>query len=122
MVFSGRPGAPFKVSGKEGYLLNSDGTLGEYFIETFGQTFRVQKISKDVWTYQTAAQPQELAQLGFPKGATGTHVIVKVITLENSVETHRISRVSTVKWKDAAGTERWLQYISLQGVHKKELK
>lgn len=119
MIFEGRPGAPFKIPGKEGYLLNTDGTLGDYFIETYGQTYRVQAPAKGVWTYAVDAQPQELAQLGFPKGATGRHVMVKVMTQEEGVETHRISRVTTVNWTAADGKERWLQYVSLQGVHKK---
>jgi hypothetical protein len=120
MVFEGRPGAPFKLPGKEGYRLNKDGTLGEYFIETFGQTYRMQKLAEGTWSYATDASAQELAQLGFPKGATGRHVVVKVVTNEAGVETHRISRVTTVNWPGADGKERWLQYMSLQGFHKKE--
>jgi hypothetical protein len=119
MVFEARPGAPFKLAGKEGYRLNPDGTLGEYFIETFGQTYRMQKLAEDVWSYATDASPQELAQLGFPKGAAGRHVAVKVVTKEAGVETHRISRITTVSWRDSEGKERWLQYVSLQGLHQR---
>jgi hypothetical protein len=53
------------VPGKEGYLPNPDGTLGDYFIVTFGQTYRVQKLTKDTWTYALSAQPQELTSLAF---------------------------------------------------------
>ena len=120
MVFEGRAGAPFNVPGKEGYHLNPDGTLGEYFIETFGQTYRMQKLAADIWTYATDASTQELSQMGFPKGAAGRHVVVKVITHEAGVETHRISRVTTVSWRDGEGKERWLQFVSLQGFHKRE--
>lgn len=119
MTFAGRPGAPFKLPGKEGYRLNRDGTLGEYFIETYGQTYRMQKLAEDIWTYAADASTQELAQLGFPKGAAGRHVVVKVVTKETSVETHRISRVTTVSWRDTDGKERWLQFVSLQGFHKR---
>ena len=120
MIFAGREGAPFKLPGKEGYDLNQDGTLGEYFIETFGQTYRMHKLAPDIWTYATDAPPQELAQLGFPKGTTGRHVVVKVVSHEAGVETHRISRVTTVSWRDKDGKERWLQFVSLQGHHKKD--
>jgi hypothetical protein len=119
MTFEGRPGAPFKLSGKEGYRFNRDGTLAEYFIETFGQTYRMQKLAEGIWTYAVDASTQELAQLGFPKGAAGRHVVVKVITNEAGVETHRISRVTTVSWRDNDGKERQLQYVSLQGFHQR---
>ncbi len=35
-------------------------------------------------------------------------------------ETHWISRLTTVSWKDKAGKERWLQFVSLQGYHKRQ--
>jgi hypothetical protein len=120
MVFEGRAGAPFKVLGKEGYRINADGTLGEYFIETFGQTYRLQKLAEGVWTYATDASGQELSQAGFPRGAAGRHVVVKVVTNEAGVETHRITRVTTVSWRDREGKERWSQFVSLQGYHKRD--
>jgi hypothetical protein len=103
MVFEGRPGAPFKLPGKEGYRLNGDGTLGEYFVETFGQTYRMQKLAEGIWTYATEVSAEELSQMGFPTGAAGRHVAVKVITSEAGVETHRISRVTTASWRDKEG-------------------
>jgi hypothetical protein len=36
MIFEGGRIPPMTVPGKEGYLLNSNGSLGEYFIETYG--------------------------------------------------------------------------------------
>ncbi len=66
------------------------------------------------------ATPQELAQLGFSKIISGQHVIVKIINHEEGKETHRISRVTTVNWRDAEGKERWIQYVSLQGFHKRQ--
>jgi hypothetical protein len=120
MVFEGRPGAPFTIPGREGYTLKPDGTLGEYFIEAFGKTYRMQKLAPDVWTYVTDASAPELSQMGFPQGATGRHVVIKVITQEAGAETHRISRVTTVNWRDGEDKERWIQFVSLQGFHKRE--
>src|SRR5438045_6494062 len=37
MTFEGGKAPPFKVEGKEGYFLQKDGSLGEYFVETYGQ-------------------------------------------------------------------------------------
>ena len=36
------------------------------------------------------------------------------------VETHRVSRVTTVSWKDKDGAERTTQFVSLQGYHKRQ--
>jgi hypothetical protein len=120
MTFEGGKIPPFKVQGKEGYFLKKDGGLGDYFIETFGQTNRMVKVGDNVWSYTTPAAAQELGRLGFPKGSSGQHVLVKVVTKEQGVETHRISRLTTVSWKDKEGKERWLQFVSLQGFHKRQ--
>jgi hypothetical protein len=111
---------PNRVEGREGYVLKRDGSLGDYFIEAHGQTSRLVKLADNVWTYTAPASPQELVGLGFPKGASGQHVLVKVITKEQSVEAHRISRLTTVSWRDADGNDRGVQYVSLQGHHKRK--
>jgi len=118
-TFEGRPGPPRKTEGKEGYFLNKDGTLGDYFIEMFGMATRMRQLSDTAWTYATPAFPQELTVLGFPKTASGQHVVVKVVTKENNLESHRISRVSTVRWKDKEGKDRVTQFVSMQGYHQR---
>ncbi len=120
MTFEGGQIPPFKVQGKEGYFLKKDGGLGDYFIETSGQTNRMVKVGENVWSYTTPAAAQELSRLGFPKDASGQHVLVKVVTKEQGTETHRISRLTTVNWKDKEGKERVLQFVSLQGYHKRQ--
>src|SRR5262249_336524 len=102
-VFEGGKIPPNQVEGREGYMLKRDGSLGDYFIESFGKTSRLVNLADNVWTYTATASPQELAGLGFPKGASGQHVLVKVITKEQGVEAHRISRLTTVTWRDADG-------------------
>ena len=120
MTFEGGKIPPLKVAGKEGYFLKPDGGLGDAFVEVFGRVQRMRQLEKNVWTCATAADERELAQLGFPKGASGQHVLVKVVTSEDGVEAHRISRVTTVRWKDKDEKERWLQYVSLRGHHKRK--
>jgi hypothetical protein len=120
MTFEGGRIPPRKTQGTEGYLLNKDGSLGDYFFETSGQVYRFQKLAKDTWAYIVPADPRELAQLGFSNVVSGQHVLIKVLTSEQGIETHRISRVTTVNWKDAEGKERWTQFVSLQGFHKRQ--
>lgn len=120
MTFEGGRIPPRKTQGMEGYLFNKDGSLGDYFFETSGKTYRFQKLANDTWAYSVPADARELAQLGFSNVVSGQHVLVKVVTSEQGIETHRISRVTTVNWKDADGKERWTQFISLQGFHKRQ--
>ncbi len=121
MTFEAAQGPPFMVEGKEGFYLTKDGGLGDYFIETYGQLHRLTRLGDNVWTFAALAAEQELARLGFPEGASGQHVVVKVVTTERGVETHRISRVTTVSWKDQGGEERALQFVSLSGYHQRQL-
>jgi len=128
MTFEGGQIPPFKVQGKEGYFLNKEGGLGDYFIESNGQTNRMVKVGENVWSYTTSANAQELGRLGFPKDAVGQHVLVKVVAKEQGkevakeqgAETHRGSRLTTVNWKDNDGKQRALQFVSLQGYHKRQ--
>jgi len=113
MTFEGGQIPPFKVQGREGYYLESDGGLGAYFIETMGQAYRMVKVGENVWSYTTPVAIQELGPLGFPGNASGQHVLVKVVTHEQGTETHRISRLTTVNWKDGEGKEQVLQFVSL---------
>lgn len=117
-------GVTRKVEGKAGYILTKDGTLGDYFVEEsyleFSHTTRMSRLADNVWSYAVTAPAQELSALGFPKGATGQHVMVKVTTKEQGVETHRFSRVTTVTWMDKEGKEQVTQFVSLQGFHKRQ--
>jgi len=120
MTFEGGKIPPFKMESKEGCILKRDGTPGDGFVEAAGQTHLMVKLDDGVWTYTSPAAAQELGRMGFPKDASGKHVLVKVVTKEDGVETHRISRVTTVTWKDKEGKERALQFISLKGHHKRQ--
>ncbi len=120
MTFEGGRIPPMKVPGREGFTLNNDGSLGEYFIETFGQTYKFQKLSDNVWAYTVSATPQELARLGVMNAISAQHVLVRVITFEQGVETHNNSRLTTVRWKDTSGKERTTQFVSLQGKHRRQ--
>jgi hypothetical protein len=119
MIFDGGKIPPSKYQGTEGYFINTDGSLGDYFIESFGQITKMHKLADNIWAYGVPAAPQEVAQLGFSNVTSAQHVLVKVVTRENGAETHRITRVTTVNWKDKAGKDLCTQFVSLKGFHKK---
>lgn len=120
MVFEGSDIPPMKITGREGYFLMPDGSLGDYFVETNGQISTSIQLSENVWTSVTPASSEELAAFGFPNVSSGQHVAIKVVTSEEGIETHRITRVTTVNWTDQAGQDRWLQFVSLQGFHQRQ--
>lgn len=109
-----------KMSGTEGYFLNKDGSLGDYFFELNGKISRMKKLEDNIWVYTIPSDQMEMRMLGFSNIVTSKHVMIKVVTWENGVETHRVSRVSTVIWKDKKGHKQRKQYISLQGMHKRQ--
>ncbi|MFC1573114.1 hypothetical protein ACFL6M_05890 [Candidatus Eisenbacteria bacterium] len=119
MTFEGGVAPPMTIPGTEGFFLNEDGSLGDRFFEMYGQTYRMQKLGENSWAYTMPASPHELTWLGFPADVQGAHVLLKVVTHEGGIETHRVSRVSTLSWTDADAGEQCVQYTSLQGYHRK---
>jgi hypothetical protein len=120
MTFEDESISPMTFVGTEGYFIDEDGRLGDYFFEIYGQVFRMQKLAADAWAYSMPVTPAELGMLGLPPASSGQHVMVKVVTTEGGVETHRITRVSTVRWTDETGEEHWSQFTSLKGYHKRQ--
>ena len=120
MVFDNSNIPPLQIAGKEGYFLLGDGTLGDYFVETNGQVSESTQLSENVWISVTPASSQDLASYRLPQDASGQHITNKVVTSEEGVEVHRITRVTTVNWTDQAGQERSAQFVSLQGFHQRQ--
>ena len=120
MLFEGSI-PPQKVTGSEGYYLNEDGSLGDYFIQMAGQTLKMIEIEQDVWAYTSAVNPYEYSILGLTNVLYAKHVLIKVVTREDEVETHRISRVTTVRLTGKDNTDQWIQFISLQGNHRRKI-
>ena len=120
MVFDGSDAPPVQFTGKEGYFLMPDGSLGDYFIETFGQISKSTQLGENVWISATPVSAEELASYRLPNDSSGQHVLVKVVTSEERIEIHRITRVTTVTWTDQAGQERSIQFLSLQGFHQRQ--
>lgn len=122
MVFDGSEAPPMQFTGKEGYLLMPDGSLGDYFVETFGQMTKSSLLGENVWISVTPASAEDLASYRLPNDSSGQHVLVKVVTSEDGVEIHRITRVTTVTWIDQTGQDRSTQFVSLQGFHQRQLE
>lgn len=120
MVFDNDNIPPMEITGKEGYFLMPDGSLGDYFVETSGQITRSNQLGEDVWITVTPASSQDLAAYRLPGVSSGLHIMNKVVTSEEGAEIHRITRVTTVNWTDQAGQERSTQFVSLEGFHRRQ--
>ena len=120
MAFDGSDAPPVEFTGREGYFLMPDGSLGDYFTETFGQVSKSTQVGENVWISVTPASAEDLASYRLPSDSSGQHVLVKVVTSEEGVEIHRISRVTTVNWIDQTGQDRSIQFVSIQGFHKRQ--
>lgn len=122
MVFDDSAAPPVNFTGKEGYFLRPDGSLGDYFIETFGQLSKSTQLGENIWISVTPASAEDLASYRLPHDSSGQHVLVKVVTSEEGTEIHRITRVTTVAWTDQAGQDQSIQFVSIQGFHKRQLE
>lgn len=120
MVFEDNNIPPMEVSWQEGYFLKPNGSLGDQFTETNGQITRMIQLSENVFTSASPASSQELASYRLPNISSGQHIMNKVVTRDEGLETHRITRVTTVNWTDSAGQDRSTQFVSLQGFHQRQ--
>jgi hypothetical protein len=120
MVFEGSGAPPMTFTGREGYFLMPDGSLGDYFVETFGQVSTSTQVDENVWISVTPVSADDLTSYRLPNDSSGQHVLVKVVTREEAVEIHRITRVTTVRWLDSSGQDRSSQFVSLAGFHQRQ--
>ena len=74
MTFESGMRPPMKVPGRESYTLKDDGSLGEYFAEAYGQTYKSQKLGENIWAYTDSASSQELARRGVTNPVSAQHV------------------------------------------------
>lgn len=120
MVYEDNNIPPMQLTWNEGYFLMPDGTLGDQFVESYGQITKFNQLRENVWITVTPVSPQELENYRLPNISSGQHIMNKVVTRDEGLETHRITRVTTVNWTDPAGQERSTQFVSLQGVHQRQ--
>ena len=104
---------------QEGYFANADGTAGDRFYEMNGSTVVFRKLTDNDWAFYTVPNEGELRFLGFdPKAViSASHMTVKATTFQGGGSTDHVTRVTTVQWKDAAGTLMSIQFVSMNGSH-----
>lgn len=118
----GADAPPRTMTFKEGFLVGEGGTVGDRFFEIPGSPPVVEKeIAPGVYTFAQDEAGPDLASLGFTNAQTGRHVTVKVVSRDGDIEIEDISRVTTVRWRDASGTDRTTQMVTMKGFHRRSL-
>jgi hypothetical protein len=120
-VMSFANGQSFTLESTEGYLVNRDGTAGERYYLLQGTPVIERQLSAGCWAFEVASSQQELASIGFSNVIQANHVMVKTVRADGKVEIDSVTRVTTVTWKDGDGNVQTRQFVSLQGVHRREL-
>ena len=117
MVFDNPQVPPYKMAFQEGYKLKK-GKVGAHYFTLMGVEQQEQKIDENTYVISKALSPFELKQMGFGSALEATTTTTKVIMEIDGTEYHKITGISTVKWKE--GSEIKLkQFVSLEGFHKK---
>jgi hypothetical protein len=111
----------YEISWIEGVLIEEDGSPGEEFMEMDGEVTIFSQVKDGYYEYQT-----ELARSDFSAWAnvtqdnliSGYHTTYKVVTWPDGMETHDITRVTTLEW-DAGDGPQTIEFTSMTGRHQK---
>ncbi|MEZ4454434.1 MAG: hypothetical protein R3B09_33590 [Nannocystaceae bacterium] len=105
----------------EGVLLGADQGVGPRFIEVEGALTEFVELEPDHYTYETAITPAELGLFANVTDANlleGHHTTDKQVSRPDGVETHTITRTTTLTY-DAGEGPKQLEFVSLRGSHRK---
>ena len=117
MVFDNPQVPPYKMVFQEGYKLEKR-KVGAHFFTIMGVEQVEQQVEENTYVISKVLTPFELKQIGFESALEATTTTTKVIMKVEGVEYHKITGISTVKWKE--GTDiKIKQFVSLEGFHKK---
>ena len=120
-------GVPFPIKWTEGFHLDARGSIGaRYFLPEMPGA--VETVEKDLAeagsaTFETDLRPNEEAELGF--GGRDIlykkHTTIKNVVTSGNSETHVITRLTTITWKDAAGAIQTKTFVSMNGTQERKL-
>lgn len=117
MVFDNPQVPPYKMAFQEGYKLKK-GKVGAHYFTIMGVEQQEQKVDENTYVISKAISPFELKQMGFESTLEATTTTTKVIMEIDGTEYHKITGISTVKWKEGSDI-KLKQFVSLEGFHKK---
>lgn len=117
MVFDNPKMPEYKMNFQEGMKIDN-GKIKSHFFTVMGNETIETKIGDNTYIISQAIAPYELKQLGIDEEATGINTTVKVILIENEIEIHKITRLSTITFASDLNLQA-IQFVSLKGYHRR---
>ena len=117
MVFENPQIPPYKMTFTEGFKIK-DNQIDFHYFKTMGKETIETKIGDNTYVISQDISPFELKQLGINSAINATNTTLKIITEENQIEVHKITRISTITFIENSN-EKTVQFVSLKGFHKR---
>ena len=118
MTFDNPHVPPYNMEFKEGFYLENN-EIVKHFFTLANEEIEEIKIDDNTFVYSQIIAPHEFAQLGFKNAVEGKHTVTKVILNIDKTEIHKITRITTIIWKDENGELQNIQFVSMTGYHKR---
>lgn len=117
MTFDNPNIPPYKLDFKEGFKIKN-GIILFHFFTVMGTEAIETKVDNGTYVISQPVSTFELNQMGFKNVVEAKNTTVKVILMVNGTEVHKISRITTIMWKE--NEQIWTkQFLSLEGFHKR---
>jgi len=113
------PYGEYELSWIEGVFIEEDGSAGEEFMEMDGEITIFTKVADDRYEYETAVGQDDYYYWDGPTAQnliSGHHVNTKIVSYPDGVETHDITRFTTLEWDDGGGVQV-AEFTSMMGQH-----
>lgn len=108
---------------QEGFYTNSEGQAGDRYTINHDVITTYTSLDPETWVFQYRLSDAEMQWFGFEPSlvTTASHVIVRSRTYAaDGKETYNVTRLTAVQWHDKDGQERFIQFVSMKGYHRRE--
>lgn len=112
----------YEMDWLEGVLIEADGSAGSRFIDMNGIVTIQTEVEPGHFEYQQDLDEYDhyyWDNITPVNLVSGYHVMNKIVTDVQGVETHEITRTTYVDYEDQGGTIISVEFVSLQGTHEK---
>ncbi len=120
MVMDG--GGTYEQEWLEGILIEPDGSAGDRFIDMDGVVTVQTEVTPGVFEYEQPIEEYDFYNWTNVTAANliaGGHLMHKEVVDDGGIETHLISRTTSLEYEDAGGSTVSVEYLSLEGTHQK---
>lgn len=120
MYFENSKIPPYKMDFKEGLKIKN-GKIVSHFMLIMGKEATETQVDANTFIISQPVSAVELNQMGIKDAVMATNTTVKVSIKENGTELDKISRITTLSYREN-GQIVTRQFTSMEGFHKKIVK